>query len=219
MAEVAYRFTFLDVLCEDEERAQDIRSGRARSEPPLGLGRQPCLSPEEAELQLYVRSLPGGITGGTPDSVQGQAEEALLSSEEAEMASYVQRESRAQPHPESITVDGPNLNMGSLGHPLLCKRPCVHVSAGRRCEARGLLELLLYLFEIECDCHSDCQKHKEYRWQSCVCYNHHQKYEHKFHQHYQPVYYPYPPDPSCGDSPFVRPVHLATSAIFATAMG
>ena len=116
MVEISYRFTFLDVLCEDEERAQDTRAGRARSEPPISHGHS-WRSPEEAELFSYVRSLPLGISEQAPD------------------ATHRAWEPSEQPHPESITGEGSDLNVGSLGHPVLCKRPCMHVAAGRQCEA------------------------------------------------------------------------------------
>ncbi|CAE7206513.1 Pka-R2 [Symbiodinium pilosum] len=116
MVEISYRFTFLDVLCEDEERAQDTRAGRALSEPPISHGHS-WRSPEEAELFTYVRSLPIGISEQAPD------------------ATHRAWEPSEQPHPESITGEGSDLNVGSLGHPVLCKRPCMHVAAGRQCEA------------------------------------------------------------------------------------
>ena len=119
MAELVYRSTFLEVLCEDEERFQDVRSSRAGSEPPLRLSRR---NSGEAELQRYVRSLAGRMVGGTPDSLNGEGEEP--------------KHQINQPPPESVVrVGSSNRNSGSLGHPVLCKRPCVHVAAGRRCEA------------------------------------------------------------------------------------
>ncbi|CAE7202313.1 Pka-R2 [Symbiodinium pilosum] len=107
MARVVYRYTFLDVLLEDEERARDTRAGRARSEPPL-LGRAPCRSTEEdAELHRYVRSLPGLGEGQEPQAQQ----------------------------PKATGPGAPALSAGSVGHPTLCQRPCVHIAAGRWCDA------------------------------------------------------------------------------------
>ena len=118
MAELVYRFTFLEVLCEDEERFQNVRPGRVRSEPPLRLLRR---NSGEAELQRYVRSLAGRMAGGTLDSLNGEGEP------KDQMNKLV---------PESaVGVGSSKHNSGSLGHPVLCKRPCVHVAAGRRCEA------------------------------------------------------------------------------------
>ena len=120
MAQIAFRFTFLDVLLEGEERAQDLRAGRARSEPPAGPGRRRPLSPEEVEAHLYVRSLPGGITGGDAPEEQGQEQDSWEATE---------------PQPESTTGEDPSVSAGSLGHPVLCKRPCVHAAARRFCAA------------------------------------------------------------------------------------
>ena len=102
MARVAYRFTFLDVLLEGEDRAQEshgCRGGRAHSAPPRGETETGASTEEagfgaEAGMRRYAQSLPkpkGGLRG-----------------------------------PE---------NVGSLGHPLLCQRACVHAAAGRHCEA------------------------------------------------------------------------------------
>ena len=121
MAQVAYRFTFLDVLLEGEERARDIRAGRARSEPPPAFGRSPRPSPEEAELSRYVRSLPGGlggvVTGEAPDGAQGQEQNAQQLRDQTLSGST----------PVTTDVDS-NASEGSLGHAVLCKRPCVHVA-------------------------------------------------------------------------------------------
>ena len=116
MASIAYRFTFLDVLLEDEERTQDSRAGRASSAPPPGF-RQAQSNPDEAAVHAYVRTLPSFVTATSADSEETQAdsEEApeLLESQEVSGNESMQ------------------LSAGSLGHPVLCKRPCVHMAAGR----------------------------------------------------------------------------------------
>ena len=72
----------------------------------------------EVQLHPYVHSLPGGVTGWEAPGEQGQAQD----------------ESR-EPCPELTMGEGPSTSAGSLGHPVLCKRPCVHVAAGRFCAA------------------------------------------------------------------------------------
>ncbi|CAE7387209.1 Pka-R2 [Symbiodinium natans] len=104
MAQVECRFTFLDVLLEDEERGRDLHAGRARSAPPP-LCLESLESPwslEEAAVRSYVRSLPTVFAG--PEV------------------------------PRAVPVVPAPASAGSMGHPELCQRPCVHVAAGRNCE-------------------------------------------------------------------------------------
>ena len=62
MAQLACRFTFLDVLLESEERVMAVRGAalRARSAPP-SRGWSPLVGPEvaedQAEMQFYVSTL------------------------------------------------------------------------------------------------------------------------------------------------------------------
>ena len=58
MAQIEYRFTFLDVLLEDEERGRDPRAGRARSAPPPGPG-SPRMCAEEAAQRWEFRKVEG----------------------------------------------------------------------------------------------------------------------------------------------------------------
>ena len=110
MAQLAYRSTFIDVLLDDEERVQDRRAGRARSAPPIGCGRA-RLSPDEAAVHAYVQSLSGFATATRADSAE-DGQEPLQSQEFA-------------------AKERVELSAGSLGHPVLCQRPCVHTAAGR----------------------------------------------------------------------------------------
>ena len=104
MATIAYRYTFLDVLLEEEDRARDLRgpnAGRARSAPASRGCQKEARDLEEREKHRYVLSLP------KPES----------------------------PVPEKSPKWGEEFSVGSVGHPNLCQRPCVHTAAGRRCEA------------------------------------------------------------------------------------
>ena len=66
MARVECRFTFLDVLLEDEERGKDLRAGRARSEPPLCPEIPESPRSSEEALRRYVRPLPTVALGQVP---------------------------------------------------------------------------------------------------------------------------------------------------------
>ena len=112
MAQLAYRSTFLDVLLEDEERAQDPFAGRAQSAPPIGCGRA-RLSPDAAAVHAYVQSLSGFATATRADSAEAEDGQEPLQSQEVAAKEPVE------------------LSAGSLGHPVLCQRPCVHTAAGR----------------------------------------------------------------------------------------
>ncbi|CAE7387035.1 Pka-R2, partial [Symbiodinium necroappetens] len=101
MATIAYRYTFLDVLLEEEDRARELRgpdAGRARSAPASRGCRKAARDLEELEKHRYVLSLP-------------------------------------KPEPKQSKAWGEEFSVGSVGHPNLCQRPCVHTAAGRRCEA------------------------------------------------------------------------------------
>ena len=130
MAQVEYRFTFLDVLLEDEERGKDLRADRARSAPPLLSLESPqgCwkTSLEEAAVRSYVHSLP------LPTVAVSQAVPETQAPAAAAMSVGLQAQDEAEEEPGRPQI---LVSAGSLGHPELCQRPCVHVAAGRQCEA------------------------------------------------------------------------------------
>ena len=105
MAQLACRFTFLDVLLESEERVMAARGAalRARSANP-SRGWSSLVGPEvaedQAEMQSYVSTLLPSI--GMVPPVTG-----------ADLGTWASE--------------------GSIGHPNLCTRPCLHVVAGRLC--------------------------------------------------------------------------------------
>ena len=85
----------------------------------------------EAQVHRYVRSL----------AVAAGARQAAGAAGAAD-AQQAQPEHQAAQTPQSPEPDSPDtepsdfgLNPGSLGHPELCQRPCVHVAVGRWCEA------------------------------------------------------------------------------------
>ena len=105
---LACRFTFFDVFVDGEERGQDVRAGRAQSAPPP------------------VRS-------------QGREFHGNLARDDA--TELFRHEARRPPPSESGSETDEEggvrtpLSAGSIGHPVLCKRPCVHVATGSSCVA------------------------------------------------------------------------------------
>ena len=101
MARVECRFTFLDVLLDDEERVLDMRRNRACSEPPR--------AGSDMVNEEYTAE-----NDSTPQADRTSADVSGF-----------------QPTPEPAqAVIG---SEGSIGHPILCKRPCVHVAKGGSC--------------------------------------------------------------------------------------
>ena len=103
MARVECRFTFLDVLLDEEERVQDMRRNRARSEPPRA-----CADMANEDDTAEPESTP--------------------------LVDQTSRDApRCEPAAEPASHAAIGCNNGSIGHPILCKRPCVHVAKGGPC--------------------------------------------------------------------------------------
>ena len=69
----------------------------------------------------YVRSLAGSASASEVDDSHAPEEPN-------------EHQSPQSPEPAAESSDF-GLNPGSLGHPVLCQRPCVHVAVGRACHA------------------------------------------------------------------------------------
>ena len=120
MARVECRFTFLDVLMEDEARGQDLREGRAHSALPSLCLESPCVVGQVVHPAVPTAAVP--------------ADPAVPAVPAAAMSSGPQAQNEAQQAPGIPECPVP-VSAGSLGHPELCQRPCVHVAGGRQCEA------------------------------------------------------------------------------------
>ena len=133
---IAHRFTFLDVFVEGEERGQDTRAGRAQSAPPPDAGSQ-----DENAPAISPRMTAQTFSGTPVDSTLGSPEPEAHRPPPNRSGSDTDEERNIRTH----------LSAGSLGHPVLCKRPCVHVATGRSCVASA-----------DCDfCHFS---HKRVSW-------------------------------------------------------
>ena len=131
MARVTCRFTFLDVFLEGEERGTDVRAGRAQSAPPHA-------QTEQEDADSFE---PTGLAPRCPAAVQAP---------DVQEPEHATESDSAMPEPPAGGRHvGPSA--GSAGHPVLCKRPCVHVAAGRFCEAGALCDF----------CHLH---HNRFRW-------------------------------------------------------
>jgi hypothetical protein len=105
--ELAYRNTFIDVTEESEMQSPPGRA-RARSSPPGPGQRSLSLGLEAAEEEDALRSYVGGL------------------SQRADLIPKLQTGLETPPFPMLPS-------RGSLGHPEMCRRPCISFMAGR-CE-------------------------------------------------------------------------------------
>ena len=123
MFQIAHRFTFVDVFVEGEKRGQDVRAGRAQSAPP----------PDVGEVISQDEHATATSPGMTPQTFSGTAVDSTLDLPEPEAYRPPPSPSGSETDEESDTRT--HLSAGSIGHPVLCKRPCVHIASGRLCAA------------------------------------------------------------------------------------
>ena len=129
--ELEYRNTFIDVK-EDFEEMGSSRA-RAQSSPP-GRVRRISFSLEAASEEDAMRSYVGTLSQKTAELMKLQDETpttACSSSPKSPMSPEVMEEPE---HPPILAEFFPLLpSQGSLGHPEVCRRPCIYFIAGH-CE-------------------------------------------------------------------------------------
>ena len=132
MAQLAYRFTFIDVSVEDDESDMGCRaSRRTQSTPPCRTWvplADPKVAEDIAETQRYVGNLLESMSAFRP---------------EREMNFAAQKDEPVEVHTfqDKVLVQAQNTesslntmaNRGSMGHPSLCQRPCVYLMNGSPC--------------------------------------------------------------------------------------
>ena len=117
-----YRFTFVDAT-DSEEAAQEVQIRRALTPPPVRPG---CLS------HLGEDALPEEVEAARcRDYLNGLMQERGLVAHSPE-SNRMQCESKDAPS-DAPKVSSESVNVGSLGHPIACRRPCVHMMAHRHC--------------------------------------------------------------------------------------
>ncbi|CAJ1430069.1 unnamed protein product [Effrenium voratum] len=137
--QLKYRNSFIDVEESDQEEEPSDRKGRASSAPPLAprASTMTTAMHEEANMHRYVCHLSSAI-----NKLQscGYGENSTASTADEDGASPVSSASadsvaRVGPGPEPAAQDESYLapSRGSLGHPELCRRPCIYVAVGH-CE-------------------------------------------------------------------------------------
>ena len=123
MLQPAHSFTFVDVFVEREERGQDGRAGRAQSARSPDVGE--IISQDEHVTAISPGISPQTFSGTAADSTSDLLEPEAYRPSPSQSGSETDEERDIRTH----------LSAGSIGHPVLCKRPCVHVAAGRFCTA------------------------------------------------------------------------------------
>ncbi|CAE6968272.1 unnamed protein product [Symbiodinium natans] len=109
--ELEYRFTFIDVKEDFEDHVGRSSKPRAQSSPPGLQGRH--ISPEAASEEASNRSYVASLSQKTADLTNQLG----------------QGETRSPQGQEGGRLPSP----GSLGHPEVCRRPCIYFIAGH-CE-------------------------------------------------------------------------------------
>lgn len=142
-----YRFTFINVLEEIDYERSAALSRRSSSLPPSRTRTESCdaLECDEKDGQ-YVQTLTEKlasifgaqgaeeeILSSTMDAQDTEADVAMQSWSTAEITESAVTESAVSESNEES--DGSNLscasNPGSVGHPELCRRPCIYFAAGQ----------------------------------------------------------------------------------------
>mmetsp|Transcript_120218 Transcript_120218/g.169168 ORF Transcript_120218/g.169168 Transcript_120218/m.169168 type:complete len:252 (-) Transcript_120218:130-885(-) len=122
-----YRFTFIDAE-DDEEAAQGVHLRRALTPPPPRPGQMSHLSEVAHSEELEVARCRDYLNGLMSES-------GLVDSGDH---SAFKQMSDGSKDSNDATVDAPNgaseqMSVGSLGHPIACRRPCVHMMKHRQC--------------------------------------------------------------------------------------
>ncbi|CAE7228160.1 unnamed protein product [Symbiodinium natans] len=140
--ELEYRNTFIDVKEEFEDMAGSSRRARARSSPP-GRVRRISFSEEAASEEEAMRTYVGTLSEKTADltrQLQDGTPTTACSSPKSQVSSEVEfADSPGGSDLEGLEVASsmaeffPLPSQGSLGHPEVCRRPCIYFIAGN-CE-------------------------------------------------------------------------------------
>lgn len=138
-----YRFTFINVLEEIDYERSAALSRRSSSLPPSRTRTESCdaLECDEKDgqyVQTLTEKLPTifgaqvaeeEILSSTMDAQDTEADVAMQSWSTAEIADEVVSESNEESEPGSNLSSASN--PGSVGHPELCRRPCIYFAAGQ----------------------------------------------------------------------------------------
>ncbi|CAE7568393.1 unnamed protein product [Symbiodinium natans] len=146
--ELAYKRTFIDVKEEFEDMAGSSSKVRAQSSPPERVRRISFsleFASEEEGMRSYVGTLSQNFAnltnprqqGETPTTASGSSPTMSSDSSDAEFAEFADvpgGEGLEHAEHASILAEFPLLpSQGSLGHPEVCRRPCIYFNAGH-CE-------------------------------------------------------------------------------------
>ena len=121
-----YRFTFIDAT-DSEEAAQGVQLRRALTPPPVRPG---CLSHlGEDALSEEVES------ARCRDYLKGLMDERGLVTSNRESNRMPSGSKKANDTvSDAPKVSSEAVHVGRLGHPIACRRPCVHMMARRQCQ-------------------------------------------------------------------------------------
>ena len=127
--QLTYRGTFIHFDEEEQELDHaNLRSRRSRSLPPGGQESWECdWKEKDVALKRYVGNLLALPASDVPKETQPSLAPEDPPEKVDEPDSSLTEESHPDPEPENAADDfAQPPSQGSLGHPGICRRPCVH---------------------------------------------------------------------------------------------